>query len=255
MKGMVTGLCITFLLLTASSMVCAATITLVADDWCPYNCVPRSEKPGYVVEIAREIFEQYGHTVVYEYRPWKRALADAMDGIVDGAIGANLGNMPKGIFHHEPLGFYVMMYFVLKDSPWNYDSVSSLDNHEIGAISGYTYGDPFDEYARTHTESIHFTFGDDPAVKNFKKLLLKRIDIFIEEHNVATFVMRKQGMSEKIRRAGVNGEPKAMYIGLSPAKTTSQEYANILSAGIIEMRKSGRLQQILTRYGLSDWQQ
>lgn len=33
-------------------------ITLVADEWCPYNCVPNSEKPGYAIEIAQEIFNK-----------------------------------------------------------------------------------------------------------------------------------------------------------------------------------------------------
>ncbi len=236
-------------------MVSADTITLVADDWCPYNCVPGSQKPGYVVEVAREIFEKSGHEVIYKCLPWKRALSSVMRGSNDGAIGATPGNMPEAVFHKEPIGFYKPAYFVLKENNWNYKSLESLDDQEIGTISGYTYGEPFDEYAKTHKTNIQLLFGDDPAIRNFKKLLRKRINIFIEDLNVGKFIMIKYKIQDNIRIAGFNGVPQIVYIGFSPAKEKSEEYAKTLSAGILEMRKSGRLQQILDKYNLSDWTQ
>ncbi|MEQ1790535.1 MAG: hypothetical protein ABL857_08835, partial [Rickettsiales bacterium] len=36
------------------------TINIVADEWCPFNCDPESDKPGYVIELAKEIFKPYG---------------------------------------------------------------------------------------------------------------------------------------------------------------------------------------------------
>jgi len=32
----------------------ADTITIRADVWCPYNCEPDSEKPGYMIEIVQK---------------------------------------------------------------------------------------------------------------------------------------------------------------------------------------------------------
>ncbi|MBT5829568.1 MAG: hypothetical protein HOH77_05165, partial [Candidatus Latescibacteria bacterium] len=44
----------------------ADEITLVADTWCPYSCDPSSDQPGILIEVAKIILEQAGHTVVYK---------------------------------------------------------------------------------------------------------------------------------------------------------------------------------------------
>ena len=49
-----------------NGLLTAKTVVLVADEWCPYNCAPNSDKPGYVVEIAELVFAEAGHTVIYK---------------------------------------------------------------------------------------------------------------------------------------------------------------------------------------------
>jgi hypothetical protein len=44
-------------------------ITVVTDDWCPYSCTPGSEYPGYMIEVAAEIFKKAGYQIKYEYIP------------------------------------------------------------------------------------------------------------------------------------------------------------------------------------------
>ncbi len=57
------------------SPVGAETITLAADVWCPFNCNPGGDPPGYMVEVAKAVFEPRGHTVTYRVLPWARAVA------------------------------------------------------------------------------------------------------------------------------------------------------------------------------------
>ena len=38
----------------------AETITLVADEWPPFNAVPNSQKEGLLVDVARTVFEEKG---------------------------------------------------------------------------------------------------------------------------------------------------------------------------------------------------
>jgi polar amino acid transport system substrate-binding protein len=243
------------LFITYPSSLSANTITLVADEWCPYNCVPKSEKPGYVVEIAREIFKKSGHKVVYKILPWERALSSTMEGINDGVLVATPFSMPKGIFQKNHFGFYSMNYYVKKKNKWNYTSLKSLENKEIGAISGYSYGEPFDKWSRSHSSNIQFLFGTfNPTLRNFNKLLIERIDVFIEDHNVANYIMNKHQITNKFRSAGVNGEAQPVYIGFSPSNEYSKVYTKLLSDGIIKMRKSGDLKKILDKYNLSDWE-
>ncbi len=46
------------------------TITLAADIWCPYNCDSKDERPGFMVELAKEIFQKKGINVQYVIVPW-----------------------------------------------------------------------------------------------------------------------------------------------------------------------------------------
>lgn len=51
------------------SVAYADVITLVADEWCPYNCTPDTDHPGFMIEIAQYAFEHAGHTIVYTTIP------------------------------------------------------------------------------------------------------------------------------------------------------------------------------------------
>lgn len=48
------------------------TIVLVADEWPPFNTLPSGKHQGYIVDIAREIFEPLGYTIDYRIVPWTR---------------------------------------------------------------------------------------------------------------------------------------------------------------------------------------
>ena len=50
------------------------TITLVADEWPPFNSVPGSSEEGFLVDVARAVFEKKGIDVSYRILPWKRAI-------------------------------------------------------------------------------------------------------------------------------------------------------------------------------------
>ncbi len=62
-------------------------VVLAADEWCPYNCEPGSAKPGYVIELAKIIFEKKGYEFDYKMMPWEQAKSDALQGKMSGAIG------------------------------------------------------------------------------------------------------------------------------------------------------------------------
>lgn len=59
--------------------------------------------------------------------------------------------------------------------------------------------------------------------------------------------------AQYIQAKGVAVKPEKACIAFSPALPQSEKYAEILSAGIAELRKSGELKQILSKYGLEDW--
>lgn len=235
----------------ASVSASAATVTLRADNWCPYNCDPSSNKPGYMVEIAKYALAKGGHTVDYKEMNWTRAISEAEKGNIDGIIGASEGDAKGLIFPKESLGKSDNAFFVKFDSSWSYTNKSSLKGTKVGIIQSYDYGAMSKIIEETAKPQI--ASGDNALEINFKKLIAGRIDNLIEDSNVAKLKASEMGLADKVKEAGVEGDPSEFYIAFTPNKESSKEYAKLLSDGVIELRNSGQLEKIMAKYGLSDW--
>jgi len=237
------------------STALSETITIVADDWCPYNCEPGSDSPGYIVEVAREIFTSAGYRLEYKYVPWARALKEVKKGTYDGAIAATPKELPNAVFPDEKLGYYANDLIIRNGDKWQFNTIDSLSQVKLGAIKNYNYGKSLDTYIETNknTFSVQVLTGNNAVERNLNKLLQNRIDVYLEDRNVAFYTAKKMDILDKIAIGGTEGKPISMYIGFSAANPESKKYAHLLSEGIKKMRKSGQLAKILKKYGVSDW--
>ncbi len=238
--------------------ICAAdTIRLAADAWYPFNGQPTSEKPGYMVEIAKAIFERRGHTVEYRLVPWTQAIEDARKGYIDGIIGAEKTDAPDFIFPTEPLGKISDAFFVKAESTWNFSGIPSLANQRLGYVADYSYSKEMDRYIRensTNPKLLQGAVESRGVNQNIVKMLLGRLDVIIEVPEVFWSTVEQMSLKkEKFREAGHEEEFTEVYIAFSPSSKRSAQYARTLSYGIDLMRKNGKLKEILDRYGISDW--
>jgi polar amino acid transport system substrate-binding protein len=88
------------------------TMTIVADEWCPYNCKPDGEKSGFLIDIARKIFEKHGHGVVYQTMPWEQAINKTRSGDFDALVGAAPEDAPGFIFPKLEQGWPQIQFYV-----------------------------------------------------------------------------------------------------------------------------------------------
>jgi polar amino acid transport system substrate-binding protein len=231
-------------------------IALRADSWYPYNGDPQAEKPGFMIEIARAVFEAAGHTVDYQVIPWTRALKDAELGNIDGVVGAARGDAPNFVFPNTPQGQTRYAFFTLANSTWNYKDPTDLQSVVVGMISDYSYGPTFDAWAkaRTQTKQLQTTNGDTALEQNIKKLQRGRIDVLISSPDVFNWTVGAMGMAKQdFRQAGMLPEVDDIFIAFSPKRKSSDAYAKLLADGVLKLRADGRLATILARYGVSDW--
>lgn len=246
--------CLACTALTAVS-VSAATITIRADSWAPYNDDPNSDKPGYMIEAVKLIFEAKGHQVDYQTMPWSRSLAEVGKGTYDAVVGTDEEESPDLVFPSEPFGLYKNGFFVDKSSRWQYTGPDSLLQVRLGVIDDYVYGDELDAYIETHRNSkkVFVANGDDALSKLIKMLKAGRLDVVIEDVTVMSHALNEMRLAGEIVDVGSPGEASFLYIAFSPAKESSRGYANIFDEGLAELRRSGKFQKILSRYGLQDW--
>lgn len=241
------------LAIVVSPSAFADTITIAADEWSPYNGVPGSPEPGYGIEIARRVFESAGHTVKYVSVPWTRAIKETRNGAYNAVIGATKTETPDFVFPREEFGVSKNSFFVKDGTQWRYTGKESLLTIKLGAVKNYSYGKEIDAFLKANPNIVEYLHGEDPLLLNIRKLLMDRIDALIEDPNVLAEKAKKMGVLDQIVIAGDTGRGDILYIAFSPEIKASKEYARIFTNGIRKMRKSGELDAILDRYGLSDW--
>jgi polar amino acid transport system substrate-binding protein len=80
-------------------------------------------------------------------------------------------------------------------------------------------------------------------------LVLKRIDVLIEDENVLQYNKKHLGMKEIIVAKGIAFKEN-VYIAFSPVINSSSLYASIFDEGIKSMNSSGELDTILKKYSV-----
>ncbi len=236
----------------------ADNIVIVGSDWCPYNCEMSAADKGYIVDIAKAVFEKAGHSVEYKTLPWARCIRDFEGGHSTGLVGASKTEerVKLGyVFPEVKVGVAENVFFVKSDDTWKYEGIKSLEKIGFGAIKDYSYGDELDKYVVANANAqtkVQIIAGDSALGQNFKKILAGRIDATVEDRAVGMYELKKQAISTQVKEAGGLG-PDDLYIAFSPKIEKSKEYAAILDKGVKELRASGELQKILDKYGLKDW--
>jgi polar amino acid transport system substrate-binding protein len=231
----------------------AKTIIIAADKWCPYNCDPESEFPGYMVEIVIESFKLYGNgeKIVYRTMPWSRAMIEGRAGRVGGIIGA-IDSESVGL--HMPdneLGVTSASFFTHNDSNWNFDSFDKMSKSSltVGTMKGYEWGEETTTFINNNQKKITFSYGVDGLPKLIKVLKTKRIEILLEDQAVFWFMVKRLKLPKDIFRfAGTVGVPKKLYVSFH-----NKKHAEIVSKGIEALRNNGKLNKILKKYNLKDW--
>ncbi|RPJ68815.1 hypothetical protein DRW07_01485 [Alteromonas sediminis] len=242
-----------FILALVSKSVLSDTVTIRADEWYPINGDPNSNKPGFMIELAKAVLEPAGHSVDYQVMPWERALDSVRKGSHDCVVGAYKEDAPDFVFPKNHWGLDSTGFFVNNDSDWKFDSLNSLLTKKVGVINGYAYGEELDELISNNPSVFSGLGGNDALEKNIKKLTAGRIDIIIESPNVMRAKLEELKLSN-VKQAGTLGEASPMYIACSPAKPSSSNYVELIDKGTDALRASGKLSEILARYGMSDWE-
>lgn len=247
-----------FLILVSSvpGWVRADVISLRADNWCPYNCAPGSDKPGYLIEIAQRVFREAGHTVDYQKINWARAISETRKGKFNAIVGAAKSDAEDFVFPEESMGFAIGCFYTKPGMEWKYENPESLAKLKIGVIKDYSYSATMDAYITKHrqdTSRVEVVAGEDALLLNLKKLKMGRITAIFENDYVMNYTLSAHKGEFDVKQSGcIDNDP--IYIAFSPNHPQSRAYAKLLSTGVASLRKSGALKEILARYGLNNWQ-
>ncbi|MBB2483796.1 transporter substrate-binding domain-containing protein [Mitsuaria sp. WAJ17] len=229
----------------------------LSDPWCPFNCQPDSDKPGYVVEMLREVFPPPSWQLMYQIVPWDRALQQVREG--QAAIALELTRdqaLRLGLLiGHEPVGEPADCLYVAAGNPLRFSQASDLDGlRQVAVVSGYEYEFALGEWINRpeNKARVVMTRGANPAEVNARNLARGRLDGVIESAAVMHMLIRQLRLQDKIREAGCQ-QASPVYVGFSPRLPNAAQLVEHFDQGIAELRRSKRLARILSRYGQQDW--
>lgn len=233
----------------------ADTISIRADNWYPINGEPGSENPGFMIELAQTIFKDNGHQVDYQTLPWKRAVQQTAEGTFDCVVGAYKDDVPDFVFPKEHWGLDQAFFFVQKDDSWSYTDLQALaaSSATLALVGGYNYSEEFDAFAKANASKVQYVNADNALENNIKKVLAGRATATIESKLVMSAKLKDLGLKGQLKTAGALQEPTEMYIACSPKKSSSQAYVDMIDKGTQTLRASGKLAEILSKYGVEDW--
>ena len=217
-------------------------VNLAIGDWPPYTS-STNPKNRLLEKIVEEAFKQQSLDVEYHYYPWKRSYRMVQKGEADGSFPWNTteDRQNEFVIHKEPLIKDEGVYFHLKSTNFDWQTIDDLKQYRVGVTMGFKHIAIYEE------EGI-----DAEAVQsellNFKKLLSGRIDVYRTSKTVGYAMIKKHFTAEEVIH--FTHHPKAIeetnyYVLFSKQSPNAQKLADTLDEGLKAMRSSGEYQRLL----------
>ncbi|WP_293746678.1 transporter substrate-binding domain-containing protein [uncultured Paraglaciecola sp.] len=213
-------------------------ISLAVTERCPYICAENALNQGVLIDIVKRIFDKTDVQVEIQYFPMNRAMRMLDNNSIDGVIGILQRNAPKLVYPDESIGQVQYSMYRSEKSDWLYTGLNSLKGQILGVEVGKSYGIA-DSYIQRYANDERFIYqyyGDNSTTNLMKLLENGYIDVLLEDKNILDF-HTKNVQGGKLEEGGTIPSDH-LYIGFSPSNKQAQEFADLVTAGITNMRNT-----------------
>lgn len=228
----------------------SAPLLIQTEAWPPLVMQDSKGRPtGHDYEIMAAVFDAMGVDFEFEFVPWKRLINNLKGKTADAVLGIIVTEERKGFlyFPEEPVstGGYVLFY--RKSEPFDYQDLTSLKGKRVGTIGGYSYSEAFKAADNFVKDAL---VGENALTSNFRKLLLRRLDLVIANKNVGVYTASNLGILDQLgyTKNYVSGSSD-FHIGFA-RKAEHKILAKRFSEVLKQFKQTPRYRSILKQYGL-----
>lgn len=202
-------LCLT-LLLSNPSLTFSQTVTIAVGDWPPYISQDFKHN-GVVTHIISDILTDMGLTATIKFMPWTRAYKHTANGIFSATgVWMHKTDREKDFIYSAPILTEQFVFFHKKSYKFNWSTVEDLTGIKMGGSLASSYGPDLDMAIKQGLIEIErITY----PRKNFKKLLIGRIQLHPLEINVGYSSLKKHFTLSQ--QAQITHHPKPLLNNLS----------------------------------------
>ena len=224
------------------------TLIAAADPYPPY-VDPQAPGEGLAMEIVRAAYKNQGYTVKLEMMPWVRAEKAVSEGRYDILVDVwRTEARTKELLFSTAYAISKIKFIKRKDNPFEFTGMESLSGKRVGVIRGYGYSDAFNA-------ATHFTRDEVPSMDhNINKLLLKRIDLTLEDENTAKVLIQKLGpkVAQQLDFTANALASNPLYLAAGLKNPRHKEIVEAFNRGLVAIKANGSFLAIEKRYGLVD---
>ncbi len=235
-----------------SNFIYADTITIYTEEFPPFNFTENGKMTGMSTEIVDIIMKQAALPYIIESYPWARTYQNALERpnalIYSMSRLTNRENLFKWIGSIAPTNYSV--FALKKRKNINIKSFEEMKKYKIGT----TLGDAREIFLVNKgldIEKFDRIAGSDANVQNYKKLKLKRIDLWPMPDAVADYVVKKIGDNPDVILKKVFALTELSSDGyfLAANLQTPDEIVNRIKSSLEEFKKTQEYQNILNKWG------
>jgi polar amino acid transport system substrate-binding protein len=217
------------------------SLVFASDEWCPYVCF-ESTRPGYLVELAREVFESPARPVEIRRMSWARAVREAETGRIDGVLGAVRGESAALVYPTLAAASDRPAFAVRADDPWTFTGVEVLAERRIGLADGYRFGPTLDGalFPRGRDgPTLEPLSNDRPTWTNLRKLVDQRVDTVLDNGHVLRHEIDRGGFFPAVRLIDA-GVENPIFIAFPDTPTGRALAEHFDRAMLVRAERSGK---------------
>lgn len=221
------------------------SLTIVTEDWPPYNYEEDGVAKGFSVEIVQSIMQELGVDYEILVLPGERGerMLNSGPNVLNFSIFRTAEREPKYKWI-GPIATDGIFFYKKKGSPLNIQTLEDAKN--VGSVGsphkGLVFG-VLQKQGFTNLDTISKT------TNNIKKLVRGRIDLFVGETPLGIqYKAQSLGlkMSEVIEKTPVQLVEFPLYIACS--KDTSDETVESWQQALDKLKQSGKYTEIYNKY-------
>lgn len=226
----------------ASAASTGADLTLLTEEYPPFNFSAGAKVTGIATDILREMLARSKLDATFQVMPWARAqwLALQTPGmcVYSAARNAKREHRYKWV---GPLVADKMTLFARADSKITLQRLEDASRYTVGGYVGDAYSQHVEDAGVPIEKAMQHEL-------NLRKLLLGRIDLWIAGGVNGRWLAKQRGVAQQIKpvlQFGTSSEGE-MWLACHPA--TSSQLLDKLSAALKQIKADGVLEEIAAAY-------
>ncbi|WLD58608.1 transporter substrate-binding domain-containing protein [Salinispirillum sp. LH 10-3-1] len=216
--------------------------------WPPYTFELNGEVLGYDLDVLDAILTPAGITFDVVMLPWSRCLQQTESGEFHIALSASFNEQRARTYIYTDSYYTVNLVYVYDSNRHpnglNITQASDLNNYRMCGLRGYNYANFGVETERVDRDT-------STTSQVVQKTLAGRCDLFLDRYEplVGFSALGEVHLSGGLVASPIPGiDSEYFYMLVSRAYPRAQELADLLNAGITQLRADGALESMINRY-------